>query len=60
MRVLNLLSSGGVGGIEQLCKSIGIYAKYENTFCFLFEEGKVYEEMKEKGEKVFSFVDASP
>lgn len=57
MRVLNLLSSGGVGGIEQLCKSIGIYAKYENTFCFLFEEGKVYEEMKEKGEKVFSFVD---
>lgn len=57
MRVLNLLSSGGVGGIEQLCKNIGIYAKYENTFCFLFEEGKVYEEMKEKGEKVFSFVD---
>ncbi len=57
MKVLNLLSSGGVGGIEQLCKNIGIYAKYENAFCFLFEEGKVYEEMKEKGEKVFSFVD---
>lgn len=57
MKVLNLLSSGGVGGIEQLCKNIGIYAKYENTFCFLFDEGEVYEEMKEKGEKVVSFVD---
>ena len=55
MRVLNLLSSGGVGGIEQLCKNIGIYAQYENAFCFLFEEGKVYEEMKRKN--VFSLVD---
>lgn len=57
MKVLNLLSSGGVGGIEQLCKNLGIYAEYDNSFCFLFEEGKVYEEMKKKSEEVFSFVD---
>ena len=46
MKVLNLLASGGVGGIEVLCENIGKYAQYDNLFCFLFAEGKVYEEMK--------------
>ena len=35
MKVLNLLSAGAVGGIEQLCENIGRYAEYDNTFCFL-------------------------
>ena len=46
MKVLNLLSTGGVGGIEQLCKNIGKYADYKNTFCFMFGEGIIYNEMK--------------
>lgn len=59
MKILNLLESGGVGGIEQLCKNIGIYANYDNTFCFLFEEGQIYEEMKENGLSVVSLADKS-
>lgn len=59
MRVLNLLASGGVGGIEQLCLNIGKYADYENIFCFLFEEGAIYEEMKERGYQVVSLVDSA-
>ena len=46
MKVLNLLSAGGIGGIEQLCSNIAKYAKYDNTFCFMFEEGQIYKEMK--------------
>ena len=45
MKVLNLLSAGGIGGIEQLCSNIAKYAKYDNTFCFMFEEGQIYKEM---------------
>ncbi|MCQ4803755.1 glycosyltransferase family 4 protein [Holdemanella sp. MSK.7.32] len=59
MKVLNLLSAGGVGGIEQLCTNIAKYAKYENIFCFLFEEGEIYNEMKDKGYSVISLVDCS-
>lgn len=54
MKVLNLLSSGGVGGIEQLCKGIGKYADYENAFCFLFEEGSIFDEMRQAGRHVIS------
>lgn len=56
MKVLNLLSAGGVGGIEQLCNNIAKYSDYENVFCFLFEEGTIYEEMKKNGYKVISLV----
>lgn len=46
MKVLNLLSAGHVGGIEVLCKDIAMNADYDNSFCFLFEEGQIYDEMK--------------
>lgn len=49
MRILNLLSSGGVGGIETLCKAIGEKRKEMHTFCFLFEGGPICEEMKAEG-----------
>ena len=45
-QVLNLLSDGGVGGIENLCKCISDIRTEENCFCCLFEEGAIYEEMK--------------
>lgn len=55
MQILNLLTSGHIGGIEVLCKDIGIAAKCENTFCFVFDNGIIYEQMKKLGIRVFSF-----
>ena len=54
MKVLNLLASGGMGGIERLCKDIMEKTDFENRICFLFDEGKIYEEMKSKNLAVFS------
>lgn len=54
IKVLNLLTGGNVGGIEELCKNIGLYADCENTFCFLFKEGVIFKEMKNNGNKVIS------
>ena len=40
MRVLNLLASGGVGGIERLCKDIMEKSDFENRifFCLMKEK----------------------
>lgn len=46
MRILNLLTYGGVGGIERLCENIGKYSNYDNVFCFLRGKGAIYDEMK--------------
>ena len=59
MKVLNILSSGGVGGIQVLCKYISMYAEYDNTFCLLFGEGPIYEEMRSNGATVVSLADRS-
>ena len=39
MKVLNLLTSGRAGGIESLCRDIGVNSKFENAFCFVFSGG---------------------
>ncbi len=54
MRVLNLLTSGEAGGIESLCRDIGLNSDYENGFCFLFSEGSIYNNMNELGLKTYS------
>ena len=54
MKVLNLLASGGTGGIEVLYKNIALKSNMDNTMCFLFEEGETYEYLKENGIKVLS------
>ena len=54
MKVLHLLASGGTGGIEVLCKDIIEKANWDNRICFLFEEGKIYEELKKRDANVFS------
>ncbi len=54
MKVLNLLTSGEAGGIESLCRDIGINSEYENGFCFLFSEGTIYNQMNEIGLKTYS------
>lgn len=47
MKVLNLLAAGNIGGIEILCKDIGALAPYDNLFCFVSDEGPIYEQMKQ-------------
>lgn len=57
MKVLHLLTSGGIGGIEILCKDIAANSEIENIFCFMFGEGAVYEQMKMSGYQVHSLDD---
>jgi len=45
MKVLNLLTAGNIGGIECLCRDIGLNSNYENGFCFLFGKGDIYDDM---------------
>lgn len=49
MKVLNLLTSGNSGGIESLCRDIGKNCRIENGFCFLFNNGTIYDQMKDLG-----------
>lgn len=37
-----------------LCKDIFLNAKWDNRICVLFEEGAIYQELKDKNEKIFS------
>ncbi len=46
MKVLNLLTSGGVGGIEVLCKDIGEFSDIENRFAFLYGKGNIFRQME--------------
>lgn len=54
MKVLHILASGGVGGIEILCKDIIKKASWDNRICVLFNEGIIYSKLKEEGYNVFS------
>lgn len=49
MKVLHLLTSGQAGGIESLCRDIGIYSDFENLFCFFTNEGAIYDQMANNG-----------
>lgn len=47
MKILHLEYAGGAGGIEKLCKDIGINSKQdENIFAFVHDGGVIYEEMQ--------------
>ncbi|MDY2735100.1 glycosyltransferase [Intestinibacter sp.] len=53
MKVLHLLATGSVGGIEVLCRDI--YRKstnMENIFCFVFSGGEIAEDMRDNGADV--------
>lgn len=52
MRVLNLLTSGETGGIESLCRDIGVSNKFENAFCFVFSGGTIYMKLPPESERV--------
>lgn len=53
MKVLHLLTAGGLGGIEILTHDIGAYSSHDNAFCFMFGTGKTYERMQSEGMKVY-------
>ena len=56
MKILNLLASGGTGGIEILCKNIILYSNEDHRICCLFAEGEIYKQLEENGKKVFSTI----
>lgn len=58
MKVLHLLASGGIGGIEVLCKEYGNNSKNENYFLFMWGKGCIAEEMRQCGNHVIE-LDAS-
>lgn len=53
MKILHLLTAGGLGGIEILTHDIGVYSSHENAFCFLFGTGKTYDRMRDEGMTVY-------
>ena len=53
MKVLHLLSSGGIGGIEVLCKDIQKNSNWDNYFSFIFKGGEIVEEIIESEGKVY-------
>ena len=56
MKVLHVLASGGTGGIEVLCKNIALNSNVDNRWAFLFNEGEMYDELKENNIKVLSVI----
>ncbi len=49
MRILHILSSGDIGGIEVLCKDIGQISRHENYFLFVWRGGVIEDEMRRSG-----------
>ncbi|MDC7286884.1 glycosyltransferase family 4 protein [Blautia schinkii] len=54
MRVLHILTSGEIGGIEILCKDFALYSKHENIILFLWGEGTIADEMRNNGTEVIN------
>ena len=50
MKILHLLTSGGVGGIETLVKDYSIFSSLDNTFLFTYKGGDIAEEMVARGD----------
>ena len=53
MRVLHLLTSGHAGGIESLCRDIGVCSDFESGFCFFTDAGVICRQMEELGLSVY-------
>lgn len=51
MKVLHLLTSGGVGGIETLVKDYSRLSNLDNTFVFTYTGGDIADEMTSRGDK---------
>ncbi|MBP3604425.1 MAG: glycosyltransferase [Lachnospiraceae bacterium] len=55
MKILHLLSGGGFGGIEILCRDLAKISRDRNEFCFLFSGGEIADEMKKDGIPVYFY-----
>lgn len=55
MKVLHLMSTGDVGGIEVLCKEIALNSPWENVFCFMFSGGAIADIIENKGIVTYRF-----
>lgn len=53
MKVLHLLSGGGIGGIEMLCHDIAQISKEQHEFCFLYSGGVMAEQIQAGGAPVY-------
>lgn len=53
MKVLHLLSGGGIGGIEMLCRDIAQISKEQHEFCFLYSGGVIAEQIQAGGAPVY-------
>lgn len=54
MRVLHILTSGEIGGIEVLCKDFALYSKHKNIILLLWGEGSIADEMRSNGTEVIN------
>lgn len=59
MKILHLLSGGGIGGIEVLCRDIAELSKERHEFCFLYSGGEIADEMYKKNQPVYFFYEKS-
>lgn len=55
MKILHVLFTGEVGGIEKLCGDIAKVDNKNSDFCFLYEGGIICEEIKKTGAYVTEF-----
>lgn len=55
MKILHLLSGGGIGGIETLCRNIAELSTDENEFCFLYSGGMIADQMQLEGTKIYRY-----
>ena len=59
MKVLHLLSGGGVGGIEMLCRDIAELSSEQNEFCFLYSGGLIADDMESNHAVVYRLYKSS-
>ena len=55
---MNLLTSGGLGGIETLCRELAKNTTYDDIYVFVFGGGVVYDQMRENGNAVYCLDDS--
>lgn len=52
MKILHLLSGGGIGGIEILCRDIARFGCEEHEFCFLYAGGEIADKIEQEQVKI--------
>lgn len=53
MKVLHLLSTGTIGGIEVLCRDMAVIAPQENIYVVMFKPGPIEEQIRQTGAKCY-------